>query len=173
MFCFPLLLLHVHRPQGTLTSASPGLDTTCLTMSDHTTGVQRSPPMIIEPCQITQQTSRVPRRCRVAGSTPKQRRTSGLQEAAQPAQPPHPSPLCLAASPNLFNKSSRRRPAAVMCDRRSGLTTTDPRLEFSWHRCGSQGQGVLHSLILALHNRQASSPQISRGCPRRSPRNTL
>ena len=129
--------------------------------------------MIIEPCQITQQTSRVPRRCRVVGSTPKQRRTSGLQEAAQPAQPPNPSPLCLAAFPNLFNKSSRRRSAAVMCDRRSGLTTTDPRLEFSWHRCGSQGQGVLHSLILALHNRQASFPQISRGCSRRSPRSTL
>ena len=100
----------------------------------------------------------------------------GLQEAARPArpaQPPNPSPLCLAAFPNLFNKSSRRRPAAVMCDRRSGLTTTDPRLEFSWHRCGSQGQGVLHSLILALHNRQASFPQISRGGSRRSPRSTL
>ena len=33
---------------------------------------------------------------------------------------------------------------------RPGFTATAPRLEFRWHRCGSQDQGVLNLLILAL-----------------------
>ena len=58
---------------------------------------QASTPAITEPCQITRQAD-----CAICRDHETKKPRTGLQEAARPAQPQIPSPLCLASFPNLF-----------------------------------------------------------------------
>ena len=113
---------------------------------------QASTPVITEPCQITRQAQapwKMPRGCKHRQTKEdcaicrdhEQTPRTALQEAAQPAQPPNPSPLCLASFPNLFivrllpQHSAPRLRAALLW--RSSSKGTTVVVLVSWSHAGS------------------------------------
>ena len=110
------------------------------------------PPVITEQCQITRQAQapwKMPRGwkhrqtkedCAICRDHEQKPRTA-LQEAAQPAQPPNPSPLCLASFPILFivrllpqHSAPRLRAALLWLSSSKGTTVV---LLVSWSHAGS------------------------------------